>query len=382
MKLAMICPYPVDGDTNKIIGGVQAVAVNMIKGLSGFRDLDIHIVTANFSINKQRSFSFHGINLHIVPLDKRFGNITLYARTRKMLTRKIDELAPDVIHSHMFGYYTLAALNSKYSEKTIVSTHGISDSNWGIRCCLKEKIRRHLQDYIYVCCARRSRRLIINSPFTRVALAGFGKKIIYELKNPISDLFFITDNRFLEDRRILFVGNVSNAKGIDTLLDSMALIKPEFSRLKLIIAGDFQDEGFRRKMFGFIKEHVLNDAVDFLGHISDERLRDEYVKASVFVLPTQQDVAPLAMLQAMAGGKAVVVSRVGGLPYIINDGINGLLIEKRDSKGLAEKLSLLLKDNMLRKTLGDNARKSIGNDYRITNVSKALYSIYREIANV
>ncbi len=129
----------------------------------------------------------------------------------------------------------------------------------------------------------------------------------------------------------------------------------------------------------FIKDNGLNGFVDFLGRLDDNGLKEEYKRASVFVFPSQQDVAPLAVLQAMAAGKAIVASRVGGIPYMIDDGINGFLIEKKDHHALAEKIELSIKDDNLRRMSGFNAQKKISDDYRIDAVTDRLYKIYQDI---
>lgn len=378
MRLAMIGPYPIDGDVNKISGGVQAVIVNMIKGLSRFKDLDIHIVTASFFIDKEVDFASGGINVHAVPLDRRFGNITLYSNTRKRLCKKINDLRPDLVHTHMFGYYTLAALDSGH-DKVIISTHGISNGNWGLSYGIVERTRRYLQDYIYIQCVKKAENIITNSLFARKALARFGKKRMYELNNPISDAFFGMDNNSEENGRILFVGNVCEAKGIMTILQALNIIKKRFENIKLVIAGNTADQDFYYRATRFIKENGLGRFVDFLGHLDDNGLKEEYKRASVFVFPSQQDVAPLAVLQAMAAGKAIVASRVGGIPYMIDDGINGFLIEKKDHHALAEKIGLFIKDDNLRRMLGFNAQKKISDDYRIDAVTDRLYKIYQDI---
>jgi len=117
IKLAMLGPYPID-DNGYIKGGVQAVIVNMVKGLQKFEDLDIHIVTADHRINKDLYVTFNGVNIHAVPLDKRFGNISLFLRTRRRICEKLNQISPDLVHTHMFGYYTLAALNSGHKKNT------------------------------------------------------------------------------------------------------------------------------------------------------------------------------------------------------------------------------------------------------------------------
>lgn len=378
MRLAMIGPYPIDGDVSEISGGVQAVIVNMIKGLSRFKDLEIHIVTASFFIDKETDFASGGINVHVVPLDRRFGNIKLYSNTRKRICKKINYLSPDLVHTHMFGYYTLAALDSGHN-KVIISTHGISNGNWGLSYGIVERIRRYMQDYIYIQCVKKAENIITNSLFARKALARFGKKRMYELNNPISDAFFGIDNNSEENGRILFVGNVCEAKGIMTILQALNIMKKRFEKIKFVIAGDITEQNFYQKAMRFIKDNGLDGFVDFLGHLDDNRLKEEYKKASVFVFPSQQDVAPLAVLQAMAAGKAIVASRVGGIPYMIDDGINGFLIEKKDHHALAEKIELSIKDDNLRRMSGFNAQKKISDDYRIDAVTDRLYKIYQDI---
>lgn len=378
MRLAIIGPYSIDGDTNKISGGVQAVIVNMIKGLSRFKDLDIHVVTASFFIDRERDSVCDGIKVHAVPLDRRFGNATLYSSTRKMLCKKIQDLRPDLVHTHMFGYYTLASLDSGH-RKVIISTHGISNSNWGLSYGIIEKVRRYMQDYIYIRCANKVENIIINSPFAKEALSGFDRKRIYELNNPVSDIFFNIDNSIEEEQRILFVGNISEAKGVMTILQALNIVKERFEKIRFMIAGDVTDDDFYHRMRRFIKENGLERFVNFLGHLDDDKLKEEYRRASVFVFPSQQDVAPLAVLQAMAAGKAIVASRVGGIPYMVDDGINGFLIEKKDHSALAEKIGLFIKDDTLRRKLGLNAQKKISDDYRINTVADRLYSIYQDM---
>lgn len=380
MKLAILGPYPVDSSNNSINGGVQAVIVNMVKGISRFKDLDIHIITANPGISDNLDFISDGIHVHAVHLDKRFGNITLYSNTRKRLRDKIRILKPDLVHTHMFGYYTLAALDSGH-KKVIVSTHGISNSNWGISYNIIEKIRRYLQDYIYIKCVNGSRDIIINSPFARTCLAGFKKMKIYELNNPVSDVFFDIDNRSAEEQRILFAGHVCESKGITTLLHAMNILKKSFGQVRLMIAGDIADQDYYSRIKRFIEERGLAGSVNFLGHLNDAELLEEYRKASIFAFPSQQDVAPLALLQAMAAGKAIVTTLVGGIPYIIDDGVNGFLIQKKAFSALADKISLLIKDRRLLRRMGDNAREKVSSNYRISTVSEGLYKIYGEFYN-
>ncbi|MFC1620944.1 glycosyltransferase family 4 protein [Candidatus Omnitrophota bacterium] len=380
MKLAIIGPYPLDNNTDNMHGGVQAVAVNLLKGLLRFNDLDIHVLTVSHAIDKDRDFRSNGFTMHAVAADNRFGNITFYSKARKRICRKIDDIRPDLIHSHMLGYHTLAALESGHT-KVLVSTHGITEGNWGVSCTLMDKMRRYLQDCIHEKCLKRAENIIVNSRFSEDFLKSYKIRNIYRLNNPISDAFFNIDTDKEEENRILFVGNISEAKGVATLMEAVRILKDSFKNIKVMVAGPMSDSNFYEKLRGFIKENDLVEAVHFLGHLNENKLIEEYIKASIFVFPSQQDIAPLALLQAMACGKAVVTTRVGGIPYIVDDGVDGFLVNNKDPKALAGRVAVLLRDKSLRKDLGDNAKKKISGNYKIDSVTEELYGIYRKVTS-
>ena len=381
MRIAMLGPYPIDGEINNIYGGVQAVVVNMVKGLSRFQGLEIHVITASKSIKKNKDFIFKGIHIHGIPIDRKFGNITFYARTRKLICKKIAEVNPDLIHSHMFGYYTLAGLDSGH-KNIVVSTHGLSNGSWNKKAGFLEKIRYDLQDRLYMKCFRGSDKIIANSPYTVESLSGAKKFKIYELNNPVSDIFFTSNNADEEEKRILFAGNICQAKGIMVILESLNALRNRAEGISVKLAGPIADENFYIKVVNYIRKNGLDSYVTLLGGLNEHELKKEYEKASIFVFPSYQDVAPVALLQAMAAGKAIVASSIGGIPHIIDDSINGFLIKPGDADSLAEKINLFIKDAGLRRKLGFNAHKKVSENNRIDIVADNLYRIYQEVTGI
>ncbi|PIW67105.1 MAG: hypothetical protein COW10_07450 [Candidatus Omnitrophica bacterium CG12_big_fil_rev_8_21_14_0_65_42_8] len=381
MRVAILGPYPVDGEINNVNGGVQAVIANMARGLSMFKGLDIHIITASGRITKDMASFSKGIHVHGVPFDIKLGNMTFYLQTRKRLCKKIKDIKPDLIHSHMFGYYTLAAIDSGY-EKTVVSTHGISNAIWGGKAGILESIRYRLQHCVYMRCLKGSKNIIVNSPYARGSLSGAGKANVYDLDNPVSDIFFSEDNSMEEENRVLFAGNICGAKGIMTALYSLNILKDSLNRITLRLAGPVTDNNFYNKALRYIKKNNLQGYVNFLGHLDDSELKKEYERSSVFIFPSYQDVAPLALLQAMAAGKAIVASNIGGIPYIIDDGVNGFLINTGDPHSLAAKIILFMKDKPLRKAFGIKAHKKAFENNRIDIVAGKLYRIYNEVMDI
>jgi glycosyltransferase involved in cell wall biosynthesis len=351
----------------------------MVKGLMRFKGLDIHVITANTCVSEERDFIADNINIYIVPAPKRFGNITLYSDARKRISKKIKMLKPDLVHTHMFGYYTLAVFDSGH-KKVIVSTHGMPDgSRQGLMRGIVEIIRDIAQDYMYKACSNRAENVIVNSLYAKKILGESSKRKVYELDNPVSEAFFNIGKDGAEEGRILFAGAICGQKGIMDILSSAELLKDYFKGVSFRIAGPVTDNDFYLKAIRYAKENGLGGFVHFLGQLDESSLEEEYRKAAIFIFPSHEDVAPMAVLQAMASGKAIVASNVGGIPYIIDDGINGFLVKRMDANALAEKISLFLKDRTLRKEFGSKAREKAFKDYRIEVVTDGLYKIYQDV---
>ncbi|HSL65851.1 MAG TPA: glycosyltransferase family 4 protein, partial [Gaiellaceae bacterium] len=134
---------------------------------------------------------------------------------------------------------------------------------------------------------------------------------------------------------ILYAGRLSPEKGIADLVDAAR-------GLPLVVAGD-----------GPLR-HLVPDALGFVPHDELERLYDE---AAVVVLPSHREGLPLAVLEAMAHGRPVVATRVGGIPELVEDGVTGLLVEPGDRAGLRAALERVLADADLRRRLGAEARR-------------------------
>jgi len=380
MRLAIVGPYPPDGDMNRIHGGVEAVIVNMIKGLARFKGMDIHVITASTRVEAELDFMAGGAHIHAIPAPARFGNITLYSGVRKRIAARIRALDPDVVHSHTFGYYTLATFDSGH-KKVIVSTHGMSNGMRSEKRGIVEIIRDSMQDYMYTACSKMVKNIIVNSPFARKTLGGLKNKIVYELDNPVSEAFFNLGNESEEDFRILFAGKICGQKGIMDILFSAKILRERVKNICFRIAGPFMDREFYSNAMRFVMKNRLEGIVNFLGPLDENALREEYRKACIFAFPSREDVAPVAVLEAMAAGKAIVASDTGGIPYIIEDGVNGFLIKTGDVNALTEKILLFIKDPGLRRRLGVMANIKASQHNRLDRVADKLRGIYEEVLN-
>jgi D-inositol-3-phosphate glycosyltransferase len=168
-----------------------------------------------------------------------------------------------------------------------------------------------------------------------------------------------------ENRRlILFVGRIEPLKGIDTLLRAMAMVAqtPEWvpDTCVAVIGGDpsqgEQAQNAEMARLQALREELgIGDLVTFLGAKDQDTLQYYYSAAEMVVVPSHYESFGMVALEAMACGTPVIASEVGGLAFVVRDGVTGFHVPERDPEALAGRIALLLNDQVLRLRLGRRA---------------------------
>ncbi|SES88492.1 Glycosyltransferase involved in cell wall bisynthesis [Nitrosospira multiformis] len=181
-----------------------------------------------------------------------------------------------------------------------------------------------------------------------------------------------------EAGRILFLGHVGVRKGIFELLEALSLLKDSLPNIRLAICGDGQLDSARKRA----DELGIGSNVEFHGWINPDQRAEELARASIFTLPSYDEGLPMAMLEAMAAGKAIVVTPVGGIPEVIKDRENGLLVPPGDAHALAQALREILEDSSLRKMLAENAVRTVEARFSAPVVLTQLSRVYESLKSV
>jgi len=158
-----------------------------------------------------------------------------------------------------------------------------------------------------------------------------------------------------EDKNILYFGPASSFRGVDVLLSVFKLVRQSLPSARLVLLA----RGSDRKGFWLKKAEKLADAEIVTGILNQNELIWHLNRASVVVLPFKfwpQVDCPLTILEAMALGKAVVTTPVGGIPEMIRNWVNGVLVSPRNSKETAEVVVRLLSHPLQCRSIGRNAR--------------------------
>jgi glycosyltransferase involved in cell wall biosynthesis len=174
---------------------------------------------------------------------------------------------------------------------------------------------------------------------------------------------------------VLFLGQIERRKGVYELLDAFAALLPHFPEARLAFGGQGELVAVRRRAAELGIEHQ----VVLLGWLDGPEKQAELARAAVFCLPSHAEGLPMAMLEAMAAGKPVVVTPVGGILDAVRDGDNGLLVAPGQVAPLAAALGRLLGDAALRRRLGGSARATIAARFDAAVVGRRISDIYREL---
>ena len=176
------------------------------------------------------------------------------------------------------------------------------------------------------------------------------------------------------DLRLLFLGLMTERKGSDRVLKAVArLPQPTRSKVSVFMAGNGMVEAMQSLATGL----GISDRVTIRDWIQAEQKEAWLRDTNAFILPSQYEGLPNAMLEAMAWGKALIVSPVGGIPEFVTDGVEGFLVPPDDIDAIADAIRKLAENPELRMQMGMAARKRI-EPLHIQNYRVRLGQIYRE----
>jgi glycosyltransferase involved in cell wall biosynthesis len=177
-----------------------------------------------------------------------------------------------------------------------------------------------------------------------------------------------------EERFILAVGNLYPVKGHRVLVEAAGLLAntPDLPQWRVAIAGRGDEEAPLRSR---IEALGLQERFMLLGLRND--IGDLLAAADLWVMPSLSEGLPMALLEAMFAGLPIVSSRVGGIPAVIQDRSNGLLVDSDSPDRLAESLTLLLKNIQLARFLGQQARLTASDGYSLETMARRYLAIYK-----
>jgi glycosyltransferase involved in cell wall biosynthesis len=358
MKIAML----VNEFPPKKVGGVGISTYNTALFLSK-RGHEIHVLTVLEGELPENSieerFHVHRITWKKVKV---LGNLLFSAE----IIKKLKEVNPDIVHIQGLwigipGYLAKKILHIPY----VVTGHG-SD------IYLQSRLLLNLRS-----------KPVLRSADARIALTDDMRK---KIKNICKrDAFVVPNGINLEvfgnsiklrnikkEQKILFVGSLVPVKGVRYLIESMKAIKNNYSNVKLVIIGDGTEKHELEKL---VIEFGLSDCVSFVGKVSNHKISQYMIESDIFVLPSLSEGFGIVLLEAMASGLPIIASNVGGIPSLIQNGVNGFLVEPGNPEKIAEKILFLFNDRETMIKISEGNKKAV-EKYDWEKIAVQLEDIY------
>ncbi len=345
--------------------------MELVNSLSKLPSLRIKLVLVT---NKPVPDAFHTLDITVIP-KPRIRNVMKNRRVLREIKENIRDFEPAVVHHQGCTLWFNILLRRLCRNNGIVYTIHDVTAHVGEKklwLALSESYaRRHSHIYI------------VHGKYLKERLVDLHKWIAPK------DVFVIPHGRLSTYSRInpekyderqntvLFFGRIHAYKGLDFLIKAEPLIAHEIAEFRIVIAGTGEDfTKYERLMTDKSRYAILNR------YIYREEVPKIFGEASVVVLPyieaSQSGVVPLAYEYS----KPVVVTNVGSVPEVVDEGVTGYIVQPRDSRQIADKIVRLLKNPELRRTLGRNGHAKLLHQLNWDVIARMTAQAYKSAAQL
>ena len=216
----------------------------------------------------------------------------------------------------------------------------------------------------------------------RLASIGLKKDKIVVIPNGIDkgkfslrDAVVKVDNSY----KILCVASFSPRKRYEDLLKALSIIKNKVD-ITAYLVGSIVDEKYFYHIQKLVLDLGLKDRVKIIIGASNAQVTDCYLSCDVFVLTSSGETSPLVISEAMYAGMPIIATKIGGIPDLVNDGVNGYLVKCGKPDQVADRLVRLYKDRELRNKFGERNRE-LSQKYDWIKIAKQTLELYEEQYN-
>lgn len=298
----------------------------------------------------------------------------------RKLARAFRELRADIVHTHNWGTYAYGVLGARLAGVPVVihGEHGHDSNHVSRRQALAKRALIPLVNRFVAVSQDLARELVGQWRLRPERVSILPNGVDTEIFRPgLSADGLRRELGFSDDALVItIIGGLRPIKGHATLLLALAKVLPAVPRARLLIVGSDYNRGHRQELIALATELGILPAIRFEEVRSD--IRDVLALTAVYVNSSLFEGMSNTILEAMASGKPVVASAVGGNMELIEDGRTGYLVPVQDPGALADRLQSVLTDEALRARLGHAAREQIERHYPISGMVRRYEQLYEE----
>lgn len=341
------------------IGGLENYAYHTARHLSATGDFEVSVITTNHETKSYREEIIDGMRVYRLPIAVMISNTPLHPLWYFMMRRIFKKEGTELIHAHApVPMFADIARFAGGKIPFVLTYHSGSMKKGSFLVDLLISVYERV--FLAFLFSRVTKVIPVSQSFFATPLGqkyGEGAELI----RPGIDTTYFTRTPIPDTGRpvVLFVGRIeetSRWKGIDVLLEAFpgVLKSVPAAELVLVGAGDavpaYQSSATRLG---------IADHVDFRGALRGDDLRLAYRTARVVVLPSTSEAeqSSVVLIEAMASGRPVIGTNIGGTPHIIRDNKNGVLVAPKNARALSDAITTLLRDHALAERFGKEGRE-------------------------
>lgn len=322
----------------------------------------------------QRGFEIKVVSLGGHPLPDVETKIFIDRGKLSYLTRSFDAASevksfkPDLVHVHYAGGFSLWGLAARFNPM-LVSVWGSDVVDLPRKYNYRPVVRKVLSKATHI--SATSRML---AEVTRELVPGVGDKLSVipfgvELPNPLE---YPPPNPL----KLCFIKGTKSVYGPEVLLQAIAKARQSIPDLQLSWAGSV-DMTERQK--ALIRDLQMENCINVVGFVPHDNIFKFLSDHHLMIMPSLKEAFGVAVLEASAAGRAAIASNVGGVPEVLVDGKTGLLIPPNDPDRLAEAIIKLANDRELMKSLGENGRRFVEDNFAWSKSLDMMSDLYERL---
>jgi len=293
----------------------------------------------------------------------------------------------DVIHVHFpFASSMLVSKNKNLRKKMVYTAHtGEEKKRFVLDSSAPLPLKLFSPDLYLMKKVRKS--VVLNEPLKEKLIEkGIEEGKLEVIPNGVNvddfnlskeEIERVKEKYGLNETTVMFSGTVTPRKGVEYLVRAAEILK-ENNVLFLIVGNMNLDREYANKVMEYAK--LRNLKVRFTGFVPYGDLKALYSACDIFVLPSFEEGDPIALKEALASGKPLIGTNVGGIPRQIKDCWNGFLVEPENEKQLAEKIKYLIDNPEERERMGENSRKLAREEFDWEKIAERYLKVYEEVA--
>ena len=380
IKVLMMGPYPLEPGV--VRGGIESATCTLVPALAARDDVDSVTVLRFHDGDASTDYRREGpkVHVHYVRSQRRLRTITRSFLDLRKARRLVAQLNPDVIHGQEIGIYGDIAL--RCSPNSVVTVHGITFTQADVNTLDDSGFRSRLRDRLTYKLERR----VLRRAKVVISISKYDAEVLdlpiqgtrVSIPNATAAEFFALAPPVPTEPRLLFAGLFTPRKNPLGLVNAFAQVCMAVPEARLALIGPQPDAAYAKLVRDRVTALGLTESVEIVDLVGNERMRHEISAARAVVLFSRQETAPTIIAQAMAAGKPVIASRVGGVQEMVDDDETGFLVESEDEATLADRMVKLLADQALCLRLGQRGHEVALDRFTAAAVAETTVEAYRK----